>query len=322
MYIRSNRPGAGDKYFIRKASGGFSSCIQGSPTDPSCDVLANCVGFANGAFNETCENGYEKYYLNCNAENFIERAISLGLKVQKTPVKGGVMVWQKGATLSGSDGAGHVAYVSKDEREMGAGRVYTSESGYGGSAFWNSTRSIGNGNWGAGADYYYRGCIVNPNVKDDPTPTPTPTPSSLKVGDIVRVNRGAKSYTGITLAGFVYDNVYRIDELSGDRAVLDLTGICTPVRTSDLTLASQPAPTPTPTPAPSVGFQKGDRVRLIGKGNANSYGTGISTASFTIGWEREVLNDPEQLNGRAKPIQVGNATGTTGWYAADALEKI
>ena len=47
-YLRSTRPGSGDKYFIRKASGGYSSCITGSPKDPQCDVLANCVGYACG----------------------------------------------------------------------------------------------------------------------------------------------------------------------------------------------------------------------------------------------------------------------------------
>ena len=38
------------------------------------------------------------------------------------------MVWQKGATLNGSDGAGHVAIV---EKVAGDTEVYTSESGWG-----------------------------------------------------------------------------------------------------------------------------------------------------------------------------------------------
>lgn len=168
--LRTTKPGAGDKYFIRKASGGYSSCIQGSPTDANCDVLANCVGFACGFLNEQGQLGYEKYYLNCNAENFIERAISLGLSVVKEPVVGGIMVWQYGATLSGSDGAGHVAGVyAKPNNDT----VRTAESGYGSSAFWTATRSRGNGNWGAGAGYTYRGCIVSPYYKEEPTPTPS-----------------------------------------------------------------------------------------------------------------------------------------------------
>lgn len=171
--MRSTRPGAGDKYFIRKASGGFSTCIAGSPKDPACDVLANCVGYACGAFNETVDAGKEVYNLNCNAENFIERAISLGLSISKDPVVGGIMVYQKGATLSGSDGAGHVAYVYA---KLDNDTVKTSESGYGCNVFWTTTRKRGSGNWGAGANYTYRGCIVNPNVKEEPKPVEPPFP--------------------------------------------------------------------------------------------------------------------------------------------------
>ena len=63
-YIRTTKPTKNDKYYIRKASGGYSSCIQGKPTDADCNVLANCVGFANGFFNEYVGLGYEKYHLN------------------------------------------------------------------------------------------------------------------------------------------------------------------------------------------------------------------------------------------------------------------
>ncbi len=159
--IRTTKPGAGNKYFIRKANGGYSTCIQGKPTDANCNVLANCVGYACGAFNEECNLGYEKYWLNCNAENFIERAIALGLSVVKEPVVGGIMVWQKGATLSGNDGAGHVAICTKKNSDT---QVKTAESGYGSTAFWTATRNKGNGNWGAGSGYTYRGCIVNPVI--------------------------------------------------------------------------------------------------------------------------------------------------------------
>lgn len=177
--VRNSKPGAGNKFFIRTANGGYSTCVQGSPTDSACNVLANCVGYACGRFNEVI--GSMKYpSLNCNAENFVERAISLGLSVVKEPVVGGIMVWQKGATLGGSDGAGHVAFV---ERKNSNDQVYCSESGYGGSAFWNATRNRGNGQWGAGAGYTYRGCIVNPYVKDEPTPTPQPVDPFPGVSD-------------------------------------------------------------------------------------------------------------------------------------------
>ena len=173
---RTNKPTSNDKYFIRTSNGGFSSCIKGKPTDPECDVLANCVGFANGFFNEILDLGYEKYHLNCNAENFIERAIASGLSVVKEPVIGGIMVWQKGATLNGSDGAGHVAGVIKKISDT---QVKTAESGYGSKSFWTATRNKTNGNWGAGASYTYRGCIVPPGYVPEPIPEPIPTPEPI-----------------------------------------------------------------------------------------------------------------------------------------------
>lgn len=44
MEIRTTKPGKGNKYYIKKASGGYSPCITGKPTDKDCDVLSNCVG--------------------------------------------------------------------------------------------------------------------------------------------------------------------------------------------------------------------------------------------------------------------------------------
>lgn len=58
--------------------------------------------------------------------------------------------------------------------------------------------------------------------------------NAIKKGDKVKVRKGAKTYTGGSIAGFVYQNSYIVDELKGDRAVLDLKGICTPVRVQDL----------------------------------------------------------------------------------------
>jgi surface antigen len=184
MKIRTTKPEAGNKYYIRKANGGYSNAILGNPTDKDCNVLANCVGYAYGRFNEIGEYGYCKYLAPVNAENFIDYRGSC--QVGQTPKPGAVMVWQKGATKSGSDGAGHVAIV---EKVISSTEVYTSESGWGSSKpFWNSTRKKGSGNWGAGSDYKFLGFIYNPAVPDEPTPQPTPTPSGLKykVGDKVK----------------------------------------------------------------------------------------------------------------------------------------
>ena len=167
--IRTSKPSAGNKFFITKNVGGYSRCIVGKPTDSQCNVLSNCVGYACGRFNEII--GSMRYpYLNCNAENFIERAKQAGLEVGMTPKPGAIMVWQKGATLSGNDGAGHVCVV---EKVIDANTVYTSESSYGGSAFWNSTRKNTNGRWGIGSGYTFRGFIYNPSVKEEVTPIPS-----------------------------------------------------------------------------------------------------------------------------------------------------
>lgn len=170
MKIRTTKPESGNKFYNTVSKGGYSHCIVGYPTDKDCNVLSNCVGYACGRFNEII--GTMKYpYLNCNAENFIERARQYGLEISDKPTLGGIMVWQKGATLSGDDGAGHVAIV---EKIIDDNTIYTSESGYGSSAFWNSTRSNTSGRWGIGSDYKFRGCIINPSIKDNIPSEPKP----------------------------------------------------------------------------------------------------------------------------------------------------
>lgn len=198
---RLTKPGAGNKYYIRKASGGYSDAIKGSPADPECDVLANCVGYAYGRFNEIGCWGSCKYLSPVNAENFMQSRGSL--EVSQTPQLGACMVWQKGATLSGSDGAGHVAIV---ERVISDTEVLTSESGYGSSKpFWTQTRKKGSdGNWGQASGYKFLGFILNPAPCCKGTGATTGSTGStgttsggsvgsLKVGDIVTFT-GSKHY--------------------------------------------------------------------------------------------------------------------------------
>lgn len=63
------------------------------------------------------------------------------------------------------------------------------------------------------------------------------TVATIKEGSRVKVKSGAKTYTGGGVASFVYKGTYTVDELKGDRAVLDKNGICTPFNVKDLTLA-------------------------------------------------------------------------------------
>ncbi len=164
--IRTTKPGRGNKYYIRKANGGYSDAIKGYPTDAECDVLSNCVGYAYGRFNEIGGYGYCKYLAPVNAENFM--AFKGDCKSGYTPKPGACMVWRGGRTFSGSDGAGHVAIV---ERVISENEVYTSESGYGYKAFWNQIRRIGeDGNWGEDDLYTFLGFIYNPAVGDESAP--------------------------------------------------------------------------------------------------------------------------------------------------------
>ena len=168
MKVRTSKPETGNKFYNTKSNGGYSTCIKGYPTD-TCDVLANCVGYACGRFNEIIGN--MKYpSLNCNAENFIERAKNYGLEISKVPTLGGIMVFQKGKTLSGNDGAGHVFIV---ERIDSSNQIYTSESSYGGAKFYNVLRNNNNGRWGLGNGYTFRGCIINPAIGNVTAPEKT-----------------------------------------------------------------------------------------------------------------------------------------------------
>ena len=156
---RLTRPEAGNKYYITKAAGGYSDAIKGSPTDSACDVLSNCVGYAYGRFNEIVGEGCCKHLCPVNAENFIQYKGSL--EVGTEPRLGACMVWQKGATLTGADGAGHVAIV---EQIKSADEIITSESGWNASKpFWTQNRKRGSdGNWGQGTGYKFLGFIYNP----------------------------------------------------------------------------------------------------------------------------------------------------------------
>lgn len=170
--ILTSKPKKTDKYaylYNNASKGGKSRCITGKPADSDCNVLCNCVGWACGRFNHiynllTGFDGIKYPNFCCNAENFIEVAKAYGLSVGLTPKAGAIMVWQKGATLKSSDGAGHVAVV---ESVISSTSVKTSESGYNSFAFKNRIRNKGSdGNWGTAGKYHFRGFIYNPSVKD------------------------------------------------------------------------------------------------------------------------------------------------------------
>lgn len=73
------------------------------------------------------------------------------------------------------------------------------------------------------------------------------------------------------------------------------------------------APAPAPAPRP---LAIGDTVEIVETGNGSSYGD--SNTAYGIGWTRTILDIYE---GREFPYMVGNETGVTGFYKADALNR-
>lgn len=155
-----------NKYYIRRASGGYNPGIKGYPMHESLDVLSNCVSYAIGRFNEIGQYGECRYLKPVNAERFIDYAG--GLEISKDPQLGACAVWKGGASLDGSDGAGHAAIV---EDVFTDGSIITSESGYGAARpFWLTHRQKGRGNWGQKEGVYeFLAFILNPAVVDMPS---------------------------------------------------------------------------------------------------------------------------------------------------------
>ena len=318
--MRTTRP-ANNKNFITRGSGGWNTCIKGSPRYQYADALANCVGYASGRFNEIINiaretSGCTYTTLNCNAVNFKERAEAAGLQTGSTPRRGAIMCWGK------EGDAGHVAIV---ERVNNNNSVYTSESGWGSSSiFWNSTRTNNNGRWGCGAGYYFRCFIYLPDdvqkaidaEEPKPTPTPAPTPSDkFNIGDKVVINGALYvSSTASSPAGSVSNKVTNITRKApGTAHPYNTTGDLGWMDESSISAYSEPTPTPTPEPRP---LSVGDTVEIVGTGNGSSYGT--SNTAYGIGWTRQIL---KIWDGRSYPYQVGNSTGTTGFYRAEALKR-
>lgn len=318
--MRTSKPGAGNKCYIRKANGGWSNCIAGKPTDAECNVLANCVGYACGRFNEiyneiTGNVGMKYNTLCCNAENFIERAQQAGLQIGMEPKVGAIACWQKGATLGSNDGPGHVAIV---EQVYDNNHIYTSESGYGSNAFWNQHRYNTNGRWGCNANYKFRGFIYNPVAKEEvPQPAPQPEiipgPSSkFNIGDKVVINGALYSNANADVAsGTINNKVTNITrKAEGTKHPYNTTGDLGWMDEASISLYVAPAP------VVDNSLKVGDNVKIVGYGNGSS--TGKAGKAGGIGWTRQIL---KIYAGRPYPYMVGNKGGVTGYYKESALQK-
>ena len=226
---RTTRPEKGNKYYITKDAGGWSSAIKGKPTDSQNNVLHNCVGYAYGRFNEIAETGSAMSYLEPrNAELWAGIAKNQGLDISQTPEVGAVMCWQKGATLNSSDGAGHVAIV---EKVISPTEVITSESGYNAkNAWWRQTRKTGtDGRWGQNSYYTFLGFIRNPAVRAEANTSSPVLKRGSKGEDVKTLQNLLKekkyycgnidgdfgNYTFCAVAGFQLDNNLVIDGICG-----------------------------------------------------------------------------------------------------------
>lgn len=123
------------------------------------------------------------------------------------------------------------------------------------------------------------GAWINKSLNVNPGTKPDPDPVEFKVGDSVKVKSGAKSYEGKKISSFVYEGLYKIDELVKDRAVLDKKGICTAFNVKDLYFPEGSKPVD-PDPQPTDSIKVGDIVKV--KAGAKSYeGKSISESVYS-----------------------------------------
>ena len=317
--IRNSKP-SNNKNFITTNDNGWNTCIKGYPMDKNANVLANCVGYASGRFNEIINDargttGCAYKTLNCNAENFIERAKSAGLEIGSTPRVGAIGCAMKGSTLNGGDGAGHVWIVEKINDN---GSTYTSESGYGSTAFWNQTRSNSNGRWGLGSGYTFRGFIYLPEDVQKIVDKSI-TPEEKKEETTYKFNIGDK----VVISGNLYINA-NAEKPAGSvkNKTTKITRIAKNTKhpyntTGDLGWMDEKSISLIEENKKPTSLKIGDKVKIIKPGNGSSYGKGAT--AYGLGWKRTVLNIYKD---RLYPYKIGDSTGTTGYYKADALQKI
>ena len=153
-----------------------------------------------------------------------------------------------------------------------------------------------------------------------PEPKPVPTPSgNFEIGDEVILNGPIYvSSTASNPANYIYNKITKITRKVNGAHPYNTTGDLGWMDESSIRKAEEPKPQPAPQPTPQpTGLQVGDRVKITGTGNGSSYGD--SNTAYGIGWKRQIL---KIWSGRPFPYQVGNSTGTTGFYKESSLQKL
>ena len=169
-------------------------------------------------------------------------------------------------------------------------------------------------------EYHGKIPVIDYISEPTPEPKPVPTPSgNFEIGDEVILNGPIYvSSTASNPANYIYNKITKITRKVNGAHPYNTTGDLGWMDESSIVKAEEPKPQPTPQPAPQpTGLQVGDRVKITGTGNGSSYGD--SNTAYGIGWERQIL---KIWSGRPFPYQVGNSTGTTGFYKESSLQKL
>lgn len=302
-------PADTDPYFIRKQYGGLSPCIKGNPEKFPGSPLANCVGYAWGIAAEREENPHCNIGFvsgttwPTNAWHWIQN--TNGRSTGSTPQLGAIACWRNNDWTNG-----HVASV---EEIYADGSWLASESGYNGYIFRTHIYPADNSKPG----FIFQGFIYLNWPGDPPLPPSGDTDVlyPIALGDKVRIiGKGRASVDGggniaygigweRFVTGIYEDGEYpfRVGFLNGGT-----TGF---YKADALEVIERNAD--------RKELRIGDKVKIVKTGNANSFGTGGKAGGK--GWTRYVMNI---YPGRKYPYAVGNSTGITGFYKADALKRL
>lgn len=149
------------------------------------------------------------------------------------------------------------------------------------------------------------------NKPEPPKPEPTPC-DKFNIGDEVIINGPLYTSANADRPNGNVSNKQTVitRKVCGTAHPYNTTGDLGWMDESSITKYIKPEP---PKPEP---LKVGDTVKIIGTGNGSTYGS--SNTAYGIGWTRTILRI---WDNKPFPYQVGNNTGTTGFYKADALEK-
>ena len=149
-------------------------------------------------------------------------------------------------------------------------------------------------------------------INEGPQPVPpTPTPTEYNIGDVVEINGVYVSSDSLEVLPPATNQGTITFTLEGARNPYLLDDGNIGWVNNDCIVRKVNEPTPEPTT-----LNVGDTIEIIGTGKASIYGD--EPTAYGIGWIRTILNIFE---GTPYPYQVGDETGTTGFYQADSLAK-